>query len=879
MNFKTFSVNTTNIFPIANTTKGGQLVTEFNLKSRESVATDPNVKYTYGPSYTHGQDDFAIGTATDSETGTSISTTILQISQGRCVLNGHFVENLVDMQIDIVQANAQAKKLGQSLIQGVCCVGLKAMYSTEVNIAGSLQAENNDTDLYEGVQVVILPVAEFKLPSDVPDNQNEVTAHLKLGTFTYNNGIIKSSISQNKDKIKNIDGSRIYNIDSLLSKQYISKANLDPHKLYTFATKNVDDSSDLQDTWCDSTDSLMVWDSSPQEEKLTNTSNNPKEASFKIDSSTEQIKLVVPHKQIDGMRNTHGEATYYVPKTLNIPVADYDNSTPGTVSSSFIKIIKKIDDKVKNLYSNNKEKVTQGNLIGVINVLDADNSLPIINKSWAIGDYILVVQDTLVGSSADSERDPSTMYIVTPGYVKTVKYIADPSSLSGMCVGTVSGTDPGETKDTPSYFDFSIEEYRGIPNKDYLVYVYVNPETNASTKFYYQIATSSGNDWSEPIMLTASIPYATEDLVGGFKNVPDDAIDEGYIKIDENGHLILLDYSLLRSGTLAYQLGEDYTSPSGITNEAIQDELNDYVNDRVAFANSTQRAKKGTSSNVIDITLNLSKEEEESTITIQNIDSRFNTCVYLHIAGTEVDSNTIINIVNCEKIRIDSNIGGVNGNKPRINLYNSCLYYDSGVLGTLNSISGLSLWYEKYENTDPDILVNNMTVQAVNSPIIAESTDFWATDTPNDNHFRYALQSVTYGKDGNIIGFGIYINNSTTSNIMDGRSIYVSDFTIPQGSALTYPENRVTNKLKISGAFVTSYATILEDGTTGYQVIETMFSAVTGTYDGESIEKGVISFSVNANKVYGTVYGITPGDPIDAWDSGAYHVFTGGALN
>ena len=44
MNFKRFSVGTTNIFPIANSTAGGQLLTEYNLRSRESVNTNQSVK-------------------------------------------------------------------------------------------------------------------------------------------------------------------------------------------------------------------------------------------------------------------------------------------------------------------------------------------------------------------------------------------------------------------------------------------------------------------------------------------------------------------------------------------------------------------------------------------------------------------------------------------------------------------------------------------------------------------------------------------------------------------------------------------------------------------------------------------------------------------
>ena len=45
MNFITFPVAATNIFPAANSTSGSQLLSEWNLRSRETVATDSDVTY------------------------------------------------------------------------------------------------------------------------------------------------------------------------------------------------------------------------------------------------------------------------------------------------------------------------------------------------------------------------------------------------------------------------------------------------------------------------------------------------------------------------------------------------------------------------------------------------------------------------------------------------------------------------------------------------------------------------------------------------------------------------------------------------------------------------------------------------------------------
>lgn len=898
MNFVTFSANTTNIFPIANTTKGGQLVTEFNLRARESVATDPNVKYMIGPSYTHSMEDFSVSIQTD-ELGIKISSTTLQINPGRCVLNGHYVENLAPMLIDINIANANALKNKSKIIEGKCCIGLIAMYSKQATIAGSIKAEN-DEEMYEGVQVVILPESEFILPTDkiAYNDPTNVTAHLKLAEFTYRQQRIEStSIKQNADKTKNIDGKRIYNIDEILSDKFVGKSKLNPHKLYVYATKNINSSNDLEDTWCDANDALMVWDNNPTEADLTSSSFNPREARFGIDVINGTTQLVIPHKQIDGMKNQNGQPKYYIPKVLNLPVADYEKEMPGTITKPFIKSIKAISDKIKNL---EKFNVT-GNFRGVINILSDISELPEVKSQWDIGDWILVNTDEVVGQADDTARDPSTMYMVTPGYVKKIEYVGNSTEAnkkpSGICLDTYPGdnTEPNITdadtynkkRGEGGYWDFSVDKYKGIVNSDYFTYIQTNDENTEVTEYYYVVKETSAYTWSDAILLTAEIPYASEDLIGGFKNVSNEALNSGYVRLDENGHLYLLDYDLLRSGVLAYQLGEDYVSPSGLTNSEIQEELDDYVNQRVAFANNAHIVKASeknstTDVQIINITLDLTPSENPSSINIRDIDSRFNTSIYLHINGT-ADNNTTINIFNCEKIRIDSNIGGTEDGKiPVINLYNSSLYYDADVLDKLNNVDGLSLWYKRYGDTDPNLLVNGMTVQAVDAAIIPEELDYWNTAVPNDNHIRYALQSVTFGPDASIIGFGILIQNSTTANISTGKSIITSNkFNLPQGASLSYPITRLKSNMRLTGSFVSAYPTLLDNNTKSYIVMSSQFTAITGKYDinSKSITDGTIAMYIDTNIVDNIVGVETLGTSIDGWDTNSYHIFTGGALS
>ena len=64
MHFITFPVASTNIFPLTNSKHGGQLATEYNLKSREMVATNPAIKYAQGQSFIHSLDDFKIKATT-----------------------------------------------------------------------------------------------------------------------------------------------------------------------------------------------------------------------------------------------------------------------------------------------------------------------------------------------------------------------------------------------------------------------------------------------------------------------------------------------------------------------------------------------------------------------------------------------------------------------------------------------------------------------------------------------------------------------------------------------------------------------------------------------------------------------------------------------
>ena len=301
--------------------------------------------------------------------------------------------------------------------------------------------------------------------------------------------------------------------------------------------------------------------------------------------------------------------------------------------------------------------------------------------------------------------------------------------------------------------------------------------------------------WSDPFWLTGGIPLATETAIGGFLNVPSEALDQGYVYLDESGHLRLLDYSLLRTGVLAYQLGQNFSEGAGLDIPSLQTIFDEYINERVAFPNDYQKAYIAENNSdpngvwkdphTIDIYLTLS-EDAEGELFIHSIDSRFGTAVCLHIEG-KATNKCIINIANCEKLRIDPVIGG----DPVINLYRTCLYYDATVMNTLHEVEELSLWYKKYEDTDPDLQVDGMTVIHLGKSDMTQSSDYWSATAPNDNKYSWGLKQLTFGQDGMVIGCGIVITDIVTSNIEEiGKYIFCDRFVLPQGSELSYPEKR-----------------------------------------------------------------------------------------
>ena len=855
MNFTAFNAYTTNLFPAANTKQGGQLVTEFNLRSLSSVDTDPNVEYMFGHSFVHSERDFAL--SHDSADGDSILT----IAPGRAIINGHYVESLTPIKIDIAEGNYREVNNGRTPLRGTLTVGIRMFYAENTTLIGSLDTDEIKSDEgqsdsesnYIGIQIVVLPPTEFILPGQGEDVEKDrkkadtirasrvdpdaITAHLKLGTFSYSGGsIIDDSIIQNPNKICYFDINRVLNLDSTMDSGYFSKSGLDANRMYTVATKKAGTSSYAE--LCDSTDSMMSWDDTPRTlGQITNKDNKEiykqymtsfREASFFQTDDNENVFFIIPHKQPDSQNVNSVNDLSYIPRVLSIPVADIANGSPGIVNKRYTKGVINVLNRINEFYH-----LPNGKQLLYLEELKDRKDLPDISElpsDKKVGDYIIVAQDSTFEDddiNAELNNLASTMYVLIPGIVRSVapvnsKPVGFEIHSKILEEGQTPNTTDSNVYNGKDYFDFVELSLRGEVGRDYFTVHYTQ---NGQDKIqYYVVDRTESFEYSEPIVVTNTIPLAQESRIGGFLNIPDelDYSDMGYVGLDGDGHLVVKDYELLRSGLLAYSLGSD-VSLVGLSIDELQSSLDEFVNERIAFPNTEANTH---ASNIIDVTIEIPNEEGEHTLQIRGIDSRFNTCVFLHIMGTATNDVTL-EIIDCEKIMIDNNIGP----SCNINLYRSNLWYDASVLNRLDYISGLGLWYEKFEEYDKDIVVDGMTVREVNAVLNTEHIDYFSENNKNDIHYQYALQSLTFDTDGHVIGLGIYIRDCTTRDqLPEGKHVITAPLDLPQGDGLMYPVTRFNKPLKITGTFVSAYKPT-NTPTNQYYIANISFSAVTEPYD------------------------------------------------
>ena len=899
MNFITFPVAATNIFPAANSTAGGQLFTEWNVRSREMVSTDPNIDYQVGPSFVHGEKDFYVELLKDSG-GAIISSSILSISEGRAVVNGHYVETLVPMTIDLLEANAKLAAEYKPILKGNLAIGIRTFYATEQTVMGSIMVED-EHDMFLGVQLVVLPEDEMITPEMSPKDESKVTADLILAKFVFLNNNV-TYIKNLDSKMEYLSSARVSKLNEIVSSKYVTKIGLNSKKLYVFAGKGTNP-SEGKDTWEDATDSLIVWDKEP-----VRTDQKPtyKEAQFV--SVSDNVYMVLPHKQVTGMVDDEGNNEYYAPKVLEFPKADYTTNNPGIVTAPYTEQIKRLAVKVSDFRT-----TLSGKQIYYMDTRTVSTELPQINDAWDNGDYIMVKNDDYLMEGQDSTTSsPATMYIVLPGQVEEVLFIAElpgsashepglPDNVYGVELGFQEWYESGgqqkpETVYPEYYPKFFADDdvMRGVPRDtetgywyDYFRIRYYLLDESQETQgdypfidYFYGVIKSGPRQWSDAVIVTGSVALATESTIGGFYNATEDATDYGYVYLDETGHLRLIDYQLLRSGTLAYQLAEDLTLPSGIDIADTQNYLNEYVNQRIAFPSMTQLSSVPS---VIHIYMPLSQTDEGGTIEINGLDSRFNTAVCLHVMG-DAGSNVTINIRDCQKFMIDPSIEGT----PIINVFRTCLRYDTDVFqyiktctrdidtyGTFTGFRDISLWYEQLNTEDPNLTVNGMTVSELDAQIISTDINYWKElgAMVNDNNYMVALKSITFSGEGDIVGCQVLAANNSTDNILPGDKIVVGEMELPQGITLLYPTACLTRKLKITGTFTNAYYS-----DENWYVTDTSFTMMTGTYSNAETPEtltGQVAFHSKTSLVPSTIAQTS----IEVWEPDTYNIFSGGTIS
>lgn len=898
MNFITFPAAATNLFPAANSTNGSQLVTEWNLRARETVSTDSDVVYPIGPSFTHGESDFEVRILTD-EGGAYVNNYTLEIMEGRAVINGHYVETLVPMTIDLLEANGSLQSQARPLLKGDLAVGIRTFYSTEQTVAGSILTENED-DMYLGIQIVILPESELITPSKSPLDPNKVTADLKIATFTFVNNTI-TNLKNLKSKMQFLKSDRVADLDSWVSSRYVTKYGLNYKRIYTFAGKGANPATGY-DTWEDSTGSLMIWDADP---KRTLVKPSYKEAQF-INSTDSSTYLVVPHQQVTGMTDDLGNDEYYETKYYKVPSADYNTSTGGVITKEYTEQIKTISQKVNQF----RTTLTGKQIYFMDYRYLSDTDLPEINKAWDIGDYILVRNDEYYAEgSSDTESAPATKYVVLPGQVDTIGFVAqvpgtasDPAQIPENVLGCElafiewyesSGQDLPDTEH-PEYFPqfYGVDDVvRGIPYDsenekwyDYFrlrYYIEEDPDnTHPYIDFFYGVLTSKAREWSDAVVVTGSVAFAEEDVIGGFLNASLDDVDGGYVWLDDTGHLRLIDYEILRSGTLAYQIASDLTIPDAGDLDALQGYLDEYVNERVAFPTHADLTDVPP---ILNIYLKVPNTDAGGVLEIHGIDSRFDTAVCLHISGESI-SNVTINIRDCEKFIIASDITG----DPVINVIRTCLYYDPVIFnyvkgitrdpstyGTFTGFRDLSIWYAQRTPEDPALTVDGMTVSELDSHIISADINYWKElgTAANDNNYMVALNSITFSTEGDIVGCEVLAANNSTDNVDPGDKMIVGYFVLPQGASLSYPIACLTRTLKITGTFTSAYYS-----DENWYVTDTSFTMETDIFDPYSTATqmtGEVAFHSKTSLIPSTISQTS----IKPWEPDTYHLFRGGAIS
>jgi hypothetical protein len=436
--FKTLQVfpsMLTNMFPVANDTNGGQLVSEWNLKQTDSVLVDPRIQWASYPSYAQTASDFAIQAVGGTEPASLFIGKTGGLSN-RAIIDGHFLEVLGRQRVNLLSSSGIGGTTDPDAVMdsGTYEIGLVAVYSgdstlssqppgRDTQIAGSIDGTTKmfgQGAMFGGVAIVIDRIGELKTPADCPrtTDRDMVNCHLKLGSFMWQreifNGVVGggivdgSVINYTTTKLQFLGAERILERqDGSSHTPLVSKNEIDPSKLYVYSTRppedNEDDGEYNHDMWTDVTFDTL----------------NLLQARIEYDENADRVVFTAPYK-----RNPYQQDNHPIDREFRFT---FPNANPAFKNNAGMMgryYKSKVDELIRLNDVLGLGTHAHGRLKRVMDSLISYNSLPTLSNEFNSSDIVYILQDFLANDRTQGrpatpieatsiESVPSTMRVVT----------------------------------------------------------------------------------------------------------------------------------------------------------------------------------------------------------------------------------------------------------------------------------------------------------------------------------------------------------------------------------------------------------------------------------------------------------------------------------
>jgi len=448
----------TNMFPVANDTNGGQLVTEWNIKQLESVMGDTQIRWAHYPSYTATEQDFVISAVGATEPYSLFIGKTGGLSN-RAIIDGHFLEVLGRIRINLLSSSGVGVTADTPLASGQYEIGLVAVYSGDSTLTSQPPGRDSQlvgaidgttklfgqSGIFGGVAVVIGSVSgENRLltPSDCPltTQRDLVNCHLKLGRFTWQSEIMGGSAGGRvvlgsvrnylTEKLRFLDPERLIVRDSgnTTSPLVGGKQGLNPDKLYAYATRDVPGQEYNDDAWTDITFDLL---------------DLPR-MRVEYDQTSDRVMLVAPYKRAMHQEGLFPEPNFkFVLPNAN-PAFANNAGMLGKYYKSKIDELSKLNDA---LQRGTHASGTLKRVIPELTTYELDYNWNVAEsaqlpnpRNFNAGDYVYILMDYLANDRWEGNRPktqkieatdvtsvPSTMRVVTLTPTAETNIVFDPT--------------------------------------------------------------------------------------------------------------------------------------------------------------------------------------------------------------------------------------------------------------------------------------------------------------------------------------------------------------------------------------------------------------------------------------------------------------------